>query len=215
MKIEASWALGFKVFTILYGVGLIGALLLPSREPADESARDQRPPVQKPGPAPTNSPATKMVTASSEPLTRAVLEGIYFDVIRATGQGEQLQVELRAYNTGSDRNIVSGRAKGILRPGLFAAVFDNEGRRWSADQIRIGNIASTPGFLPQIRLISGVPATIVLTFGRMPTIAGVLEAHTISRLELPVVLGGDELDSAAAQEQPTVLVFRQIPVVSH
>jgi len=210
---NVSWALGFKVFTILYGVGLIGAILLPSREPADESARGPRPRVETPGPAPTYSPAAKMVTTSSEPLTRAVLEGIYFDVVRATGQGEQLQVELRAYNTGSDRNIVSGRVKGILRPAVFAAVFDDEGRRWSADQVRIGNTASTPGFLPESRLISGVPVTMVLTFQRIAANAGMLEIRTISRLELPIVVG-NEHDSAGS-EQPTVLVFSRIPVVSH
>ena len=213
MKIELSWALGFKLFTILYGMGLIGSMLLPSHERTEEPTGDQHPVLEDPVPQPANSKAAAMPTAASEPMTRAVLESIYFDVVRATGQGEQLQVELQAYNTGPDRSVIPGRPKGILRPALFAAVFDEQGRKWSADHIQVGNAASTPGFLLQTKLISGVPATILLTFARMPAIAGELQIRTISRLEVPMIVGGDEHD-LTGQEQPVVLVFSRIPVAS-
>ena len=213
MKIELSWALGFKLFTILYGMGLIGSMLLPSHERTEEPKGDQHPILEDPAPRPANSSATEIATATAEPMTRAVLESIYFDVIGATGQGEQLQVELRAHNTGPDRTVIPGRPKGILRPALFAAVFDEQGRKWSADHIQVGSAASTPGFLPESKLISDVPATILLTFARMPAIDGVLQIQTILRLEVPLIVGGDDHD-LTGQEQPVVLVFSRIPVAS-
>jgi len=214
MKLELSWALGFKLFTIFYGMGLIGTMLLPSHERTEALKSDQHPILEDdPTPRPANSSATEMATATAEPMTRAVLESIYFDVVGATGQGEQLQVELRAHNTGPDRTVIPGRPKGILRPALFAAVFDEQGRKWSADHIQVGNAASTPGFLPESKLISDVPVTILLTFARMPAIAGVLQIQTILRLEVPLIVGGDDHD-LTGQEQPVVLVFSRIPVAS-
>ena len=208
MKINPSWVLGFKLCTILYAVGLVGAVLLPSRDqPLTESVREERPtnlPL-------VNSP-TANVPAASEPMTRAVLDGIYFDVVRATGQGDQLEIEMRAHNTGPDRNITPGRAKGILEPALFATVFDEQGGKWYADQVRIANVTSTSGYLPQSKVISGVPTSIVLTFARMPAIAGVLQIRTIPRLEIPVIVGVDEPQPTTGQGQAVVLVFRQIPV---
>jgi len=210
MKVNISWALGFKLFTIAFGVGLVGEVLLPSQEEPTEGR--QHPSTADPAPVAEDSPVTQLQLAS-EPLTRAVLDGIYFDVVRAIGQGEQLQVELRAYNTGADRNIVPGRAKGILEPALFATVFDGQGKKWYADQVRIANATSTSGFLPQSMLVSGVPTAIFLIFGRMPVIAGALEIHTIPRLEVPVIVSIDEPQALTVQEQAVMLVFRHIPVV--
>ena len=82
MKINVSWALGFKLCTVLYAVGLIGAVLLPSHEqPPTEAVRERH----MTDPLPASSP-TPNVPAASEPMTRAVLDGIYFDVVRATGK---------------------------------------------------------------------------------------------------------------------------------
>ena len=209
MKINVSWALGFKLFTILYAIGLIGAVILPSREQAETAVNRRYPSAAD---IPASNSAVASVPSPSEPLTRAVLDGIYFDVVRASGQGDQLEVELRAYNTGPDRNITPGRTKGILEPTLFATVFDEQGGQWSADQVRIANVTSTSGYLPQSKLISGVATTIVLTFARMPAIAGSLQIRTIPRLELPVIVGLDEPQPATGQGQAAVLVFRQIPV---
>jgi hypothetical protein len=213
MKINLSWALGFKLFVILFGVGLIGTVLWPSREEGTPSVeREQHPiPPDHSPPAPAGSPVTEVLAASA-PMTRAVLDGIYFDVVRATGQGEQLEIELRAYNTGPDRIIVPGRAKGILEPALFATVFDEQAGKWYADQVRIANVTSTVGFLAPSRLISGVPTAVVLTFAQMPVIAGTLQIRTIPRLEVPVVVGDDEPQPTAGQRPTTVLVFRQISV---
>ena len=91
-------------------------------------------------PLPASSP-TPNVPAASEPMTRALMDGIYFDVVRATAQGDQLEIEMRAHNTGPDRDITPGRAKGILEPALFATVFDEQGGKWYADQGRIANRA--------------------------------------------------------------------------
>ena len=209
MKINVSWALGFKLFTIFYAIGLIGAVLLPSREQA-KTAVNRRYPSNADTPA-SNS-AVASVLSPSEPLTRAVLDGIYFDVVRASGQGDQLEIELQAFNTGPDRNITPGRAKGILEPALFATVFDEHGGKWYADQVRIANITSSSGYLPQSKLISGVPTAMILTFARMPAIAGSLQIRTIPRLELPVIVGIDEPQPATGLGQAVVLVFRQIPV---
>ena len=162
-------------------------------------------------PLPASSP-TPDVPAASEPMTRAVLDGIYFDVVRATGQGDQLEIEMRAHNTGPDRDITPGRAKGILEPALFATVFDEQGGKWYADQVRIANVTSTCGYLPQSKLISGVSTAMVLTFARMPAIAGLLQIRTIPRLEIPVIVGLDEPQPSTGQRQAVVLVFRQIPV---
>jgi len=208
MKINLSWALGFKLCTVLYAVGLIGAVLLPSREqPPTEAVRERH----MTDPLAASSP-TPNVPAASEPMTRAVLDGIYFDVVRATGQGDQLEIEMRAHNTGPDRDIIPGRAKGILEPALFATVFDEQGGKWYADQVRIANLTSTSGFLPQSKLISGVSTAMVLTFARMPAIAGLLQIRTIPRLEIPVIVGLDEPQPSTGQGQAVVLVFRQIPV---
>lgn len=209
MKINLSWALGFKLFTILYVVGLIGAVLLPSREQPQTAAEPQHPALSD---APPSNSAVANTPAASEPLTRAVLDGIYFDVVRASGQGDQLEVELRAYNTGPDCNITPGRTKGILEPTLFATVFDEQGGKWYADQVRIANVTSRSGYLPQSKLISGVGTAMVLTFARMPAIAGSLQIRTIPRLELPVIVGVDDPQPATGQGQAVVLVFRQIPV---
>lgn len=105
-----------------------------------------------------------------------------------------------------------GRAKGILEPALFATVFDEQGGKWYADQVRIANVTSTSGYLPQSKVISGVPTSIVLTFARMPAFAGVLQIRTIPRLEIPVIVGVDEPQPTTGQGQAVVLVFRQIPV---
>jgi hypothetical protein len=145
-------------------------------------------------------------------MTRAVLDGIYFDVVRAEGQGDHLQIELRVYNTGPDRNVTPGRAKGILEPALFATVFDEQGGKWYADQVQIANVTSTSGYLPESKLVSGVPTSMVLTFARMPAVAGVLQIRTIPRLEIPVIVGIDEPQLTAGQGNAVVLVFRQIPV---
>jgi hypothetical protein len=206
MKVNLSWALGFKLCVILYAIGLLGAVLLPSRKQPVETPR----PGQTEAP-PSNSPEPT-APAVTEPLTRAVLDGIYFDVVRASGQGDQLEIELRLYNTGPDRNIMPGRAKGILDPALFATVFDERGGKWYADQVRIANVTSTSGYLPQSKVISGVPTAMVLTFARMPAIAGALQIRTIPRLEVPVIVGVDGPQPSTGQGQAVVLVFRQIPV---
>lgn len=209
MKITLSWALGFKLFTLAYGVGLVGALF-PSHQPNNGTT--------EPSTGPTDAdfmfkePGPSEVSLDSEPLTRAVLDDIYFDIVRAIGQGEQLQVELRAYNTGSDRSIVPGRAKGILEPALFATVFDEQGRRWYADQVRIGNATSTSGFLPESKLVAGIPTAMFLTFGKMPSVAGTLQIHTIPRLEVPVIVGPDQSQHQNGEDGAVLLVFRRIPV---
>lgn len=213
MKIDLSWALGFKLFAILFGVGLIGAVLWPSSDEGTPSVEKEQHsvPADHSAPTSTGSPVTE-IAAASAPMTRAVLDGIYFDVVRATGQGEQLEIELRAYNTGPDRTIVPGRAKGILESALFATLFAEQAGKWYADQVRIANVTSTAGFLPPSRLISGVPTAVVLTFARMPAIAGALQIRSIPRLEVPVVLGDDEQQATAGKAQTTVLVFRDVPV---
>jgi hypothetical protein len=208
MRINLSWALGFKVCTLLYAVGLVGAVLLPSRERPQTETEQRRGQTDSPS---SNSPVPN-AHAPSEPMTRAVLDGIYFDVVRATGQGDQLEIEMRAHNTGPDRNITPGRAKGILEPALFATIFDEQGGKWYADQVRIANVTSTSGYLPQSKLISGVPTAMVLTFARMPAIAGALQIRTIPRLEIPIIVGVDEPQPATGQGQAVVLLFRQIPV---
>jgi len=102
--------------------------------------------------------------AVTGPLTRAVLDGIYFDVIRASGQGDQLQIELRAHNTREPTaNVAPGRAKGIRSPALFAKVFNEQGGNSYADQLRIANVTSNKGYLPQTMLVTGVPTSMVLT----------------------------------------------------
>jgi hypothetical protein len=207
MRVNLSWALGFKLCVILYAIGLLGAVLLPS---GDQPAEPLRPaPTEAPSPSSSPEPNTPAVTG---PLTRAVLDGIYFDVVRASGQGDQLEIELRLYNTGPDRNITPGRAKGILEPALFATVFDEQGGKWYADQVRIANVTSTSGYLPQSKVISGVATAMFLTFARMPAIAGAIQIRTIPRLEVPVIVGMDEPQPATGQGQAVVLVFRQIPV---
>src|SRR5207245_5527243 len=100
---------------------------------------------------------------------------------------------------GPDRNLTPGRAKGILEPALFATVFDEQGGKWYADRVQIANATSSSGFLPESRLISGIPTSMVLTFARMPAIAGVLQIRTIPRLEVPVVVGIDEPQLATGQ----------------
>ena len=92
-------------------------------------------------------------------------------------------------------------------------MFDEQGKRWYADQVRIANATSTSGFLPQSMLVSGVPTAIFLIFGRMPVIAGALEIHTIPRLEVPIIVSIDEPQTLTVQEQAVMLVFRHIPVV--
>lgn len=209
MKIELSLAFGFKLFTLLFGAGLIGAALVPthSGRRADEEG-------QPPGPTTVAQPSAPAsdVTAESGPMTRALMDGIYFDVVQANGQGEQLQIELRVYNTGPDRNLAPGRAKGILEPALFATVFDEQGGKWYADQVQIANVTSTSGFLPESKLVSGVPTAMVLTFARMPAVAGVLQVRTIPRLEVPVIVGIDEPQQTTGRGNAVVLVFRQIQV---
>ena len=212
MMLKLSWALGFKVFTLLYLVGMVGAMLRPSSVQPSSGIEHPGPDQKSQGASP--NPPTK--PESTGPLTRAMFDQIYFDVVRASGQGEELQIELRALNTGSDRNIVPGRAKGMLEPLLFATVFDEQGEKRYADQVRIANLISTSGYLPQMKLIVGVPTAIVCTFHRMPTVAGMMRMRTIPRLEVPVVVGGDQ-ESFASQEQGqvTVLVFADIPVQVH
>jgi hypothetical protein len=157
-------------------------------------------------PLPASSP-TPNVPAASEPMTRALMDGIYFDVVRATAQGDQLEIEMRAHNTGPDRDITPGRAKGILEPALFATA------RWEVIR-RPGphRESSTSGYLPQSKLISGVSTAMVLTFARMPAIAGLLQIRTIPRLESPVIVGLEEPQPSTGQGQAVVLVFCQIPV---
>jgi hypothetical protein len=208
MKMTLSWALGFKLFTLAYGVGLVGAIF-----PSHQSNNETTEPFTGPTDADLKfkEPEPGEVSLGSEPLTRAVLDDIYFDIVRAIGQGEQLQVELRAYNTGADRSIVPGRAKGILEPALFATVFDEQGRRWYADQVRIGNATSTSGFLPESKLVAGVPTAMFLTFGKMPSVAGTLQIRTIPRLEVPVIVGPDQSQEHNG-DGAVLLVFRRIPV---
>lgn len=207
MKIELSLALAFKLSVLLFAVGLIGAVLVP---PRSEARKDEN----RQPPAPTNvaPPSAPDASAESGPMTRALLDGIYFDVVRANGQGDQLQIELRVYNTGPDCNLTPGRAKGILEPALFATVFDEQGQKWYADQVRIANVTSTSGYLPESKLVTGVPTSIVLTFARMPAMSGVLQIRTIPRLEVPVIVAIDEPQQATSRGNAVVLVFRQIPV---
>jgi hypothetical protein len=209
MRIELSLAFAFKLFVLLFAVGLIGAALSPAR-PGKVADDDRRPPGPTNAQSPT-APASN-VAVETGPMTRAVLEGIYFDVVRANGQGDHLQIELRVFNTGPDRKITPGRAKGILEPALFATVFDEQGRKWYADQVQIANVTSTSGYLPETKLVSGVPTSMLLTFARMPAIAGVLQIRTIPQLEVPVIVAVDEPQSAAGQGNAVMLVFRQIPV---
>ena len=209
MKIELSLALAFKMFVLLFAAGLISATFSSARsgKVADD---DQRPPAPTNGQSRT-APAPN-VAVESGPMTRAVLDGIYFDVVRAEGQGDHLQIELRVYNTGPDRSITPGRAKGILEPALFATVFDEQGRKWYADQVQLANVTSISGYLPESKVVSGVPTSMVLTFARMPAVAGVLQIRTIPQLEVPVIVVVDEPQSAAGQGNAVMLVFRQIPV---
>ena len=208
MKLDVSLAFGFKLFTVLFAAGAIGAVLAPahSERPTEEA------PISSEPTGPSPEAPTSALPADSGPMTRAVLDGIYFDVVRASGQGEQLQIELRVYNTGPDRNVTPGRAKGILEPALFATVFDEQGQRWYADQVQIANVTSTSGYLPESKVVSGVPTSMLLTFGRMSTVGGVLQIRTIRRLEVPVVIAVGEPQQVSGPGNAAVLVFRQIPV---
>lgn len=209
MKLDRSLAFGFKLFTVLFAVGLIGVILAPAQPDghADEEPSTSR---ERGGSYP-NTPASEL-PADSGPMTRAVLDGIYFDVVRASGQGEQLQVELRVYNTGPDRNLTPGRAKGILEPALFATVFDEQAQKWYADQVQIANVTTTSGYLPESKVVSGIPTSMVMTFGRMPATSGVLQIRTIPRLEVPVVIGIGEPQQISGPGSTAVLVFRNIPI---
>jgi hypothetical protein len=209
MKLDLSLAFGFKLFTVLFATGLIGAVLAPAR--SEGHANADPPTSNGPSGSYPNPPASDP-PADSGPMTRAVLDGIYFDIVRASGQGEQLQIDLRAYNTGPDRNVTPGRAKGILEPALFATVFDQQGQRWYADQVQIANVTSTSGYLPESKIVSGIPTSIVLTFGRMPAVAGILQIRTIPRLEVPIVIGTGEPHQASGPGSTALLVFRNIPV---
>lgn len=204
-----SLAVGFKVFTILFGIGLVGALLAPSPREAPPEASS----VAAASTTATPTMTSAEVVAVTGPLTRAILNGIYFDVIRAVGQGDQLQIELRAYNTGVDRDIAPGRVSGVLQPALFATVFDEQGGKWHADQVRIANVTSTQGYLPQSKLVTGIPTSMVLRFERMPAVAGSIQLRTIPRLEVPIVVCIDEPNASdALVGEAAMLVFRQIPV---
>jgi hypothetical protein len=211
MKIELSLAFAYKLCVLLFAAGMIGAVLTPrhSGMRADEDRQPPAPPSTNVAPGSANALA---MSPESGPMTRVLMDGIYFDVVRANGQGEQLQIELSIYNTGPDRNITPGRAKGILEPPLFATVFDEQGGKWYADQVQIANVSSTAGYLPESKLISGVPTSMVLTFARMPAIAGVLQIRTIPRLEVPVIVTIDDPQQGTSQGSAVVLVFRQIPV---
>ena len=62
----------------------------------------------------------------------------------------------------------------FLEPALFATVFDERGGKWYADQVRIANVTSTSGYLPQSKVISGVPTAMVLTWFASPMAACML-----------------------------------------
>ena len=211
MKFELSLAFAYKLFVLLFAAGLIGAVLAPGHSGmrADEGRQPPAPASTSVAPPSTKAPA---VSPESGPMTRALMDGIYFDLVRADGQGEQLQIELSVHNTGPDRNIAPGRAKGILEPPLFATVFDEQGGKWYADQVQIANVTSSSGYLPESKLVSGVPTSMVLTFAKMPAIAGVLQIRTIPRLEVPVIVEIDDPQHGTGQGNAVVLVFRQIPV---
>jgi hypothetical protein len=52
-------------------------------------------------------------------------------------------------------------------------------------------------------MVSGVPTPIVMTFGSMPTIRGVIETSRIARLDIPALVG------LAADKYPDVFPWEQ------
>src|SRR5215831_9910152 len=157
MALELTWKTGFKVFLAIWGLGLAWTVLMLPFERKD-SPGIVSPAVAAQSPQPISAQNPNPVVAT-ETITRTAASMIDFELVKATGQGADLVIEIRAQNNGSDRNL-------DLLTHVYSHIVltDDRGNSWKPSQIRIGNV--TPGYGTGIRntLVSGVPTPIVMTF---------------------------------------------------
>ena len=209
MALELTWKTGFKAFLAIWGLGLAWTvLMLPFDRKDSGGIVSSAVAAQSPQPTSAQNPNPVVVT---ETITRTAASMIDFDLVKATGEGADLVIEIRAQNNGSDRNI-------DLLTHLYSHVTltDDRGNSWKPSQIRIGNVSVGYGTGIRGALVSGVPTPIVMTFNSMPTIRGVMETARIARLDIPALIGlaPDKYPDVLPWEQEgTVhLVFRNVDI---
>jgi hypothetical protein len=120
----------------------------------------------------------------TETITRATVSMMDFDLVKASGEGADLIIEIRVMNNGSDRNLDL-----LTHVYSHTTLTDSQGNSWKPSLIRIGNVTAGYGTGIRNTMVSGVPTSIVMTFNSMPTIRGIMAMSRIARLDIPALIG--------------------------
>ena len=197
MALELTWKTGFKLFLAMWTLGVAWTVLTRPFE-----RRDPTGPVspaiaaESPRSGPAQNP--NAVAAQAQTITRVTASQMDFELVKATGEGADLVIEIRTLNNGSDRNL-------DLPTHVYShtTLTDERGNSWKPSQIRIGNVTAGYGTGIRNMMVSGVPTPIVMTFNSMPTIRGTTEPSRIARLDIPALIG------LAADKYPDVFPWEQ------
>jgi hypothetical protein len=196
--LELTWRTGFKLFLSVWTLGFVWTVITRPFERRDPAVEPVSPAVAAESPQPGPSQNPNLAAAPAHTITRVAANQMDFELVKATGEGADLVVEIRALNNGSDRNL-------DLPTHVYShtTLTDDHGNNWKPSQIRIGNV--TAGYGTGIRnvMVSGVSTPIVMTFSSMPTIRGVMETSRIARLDIPALVG------LAADKYPDVFPWEQ------
>jgi hypothetical protein len=210
MSLDLTWKTGFKLFLAMWTLGL-GWTVLTRPFSRDDSAGIVSPAAAAESPQPSSSQGLAPAAVQPETLTRATASMMDFDLVKASGEGADLVVEIRAMNNGSDRNLDL-----LTHVYSHTTLTDSQGNSWKPSQIRIGNVTAGYGTGIRSTMVSGVPTPIAMTFNSMPTIRGVMETSRIARLDIPALIGlaADRYPDVFPWEQEgTVhLVFRNVDI---
>ena len=200
MALELTWKTGFKLFLAMWTLGVMWTVITRPFERRDPAVGPVSPAAaaESPQSSPSQNPNPTSAAAQPQTITRVTASQMDFELVKATGEGADLVIEIRTLNNGSDRNL-------DLPTHVYShtTLTDYHGSNWKPSQIRIGNVTAGYGTGIRDMMVSGVPTQIVMTFSSMPTIRGTMETSRIARLDIPALIG------LAADKYPDVFPWEQ------
>lgn len=197
MALELTWKTGFKLFLAMWTLG-VAWTVIPRPNERRDPVGPVSPAIAAESPQSGSSQNPNPAAAQTQTIKRVTTSQMDFDLIKATGAGADLVIEIRTLNNGSDRNL-------DLPTHVYShtTLTDDQGNTWKPSQIHIGNVTAGYGTGIRDMMVSGVPTPVVMTFSSMPTIRGTMETSRIARVDIPALIG------LAADKYPDVFPWEQ------
>jgi hypothetical protein len=227
---KLSLKLGFQISVVLWIIGTIWAIgaaqgdghtqsAAALNDPGQPTKADSAPSTPSTTAAQMNQPSKPAASSAPAVPPDAVIRHVStnqtdFDVTDAIAQGNSVTVNLTVNNNGVDRKLALFRDQ-----YRCATLYDPEGNKWKASELRIAN--STSGRYVMVRelLIHGVPTNVAMRFDGVSTMAGQVSFEKITRLDVPLVLSNADFFYNLAYGNPndpeglTDIMFQNVALI--